>query len=267
MGNRTPSPLHLLADALRGVGAPFGAARQIEFNPPLPGGVASAQLCEPDYDVLEALYDDRARARLSPGTPVLSWHMPGRPSPLGFPLVELTDTLNYKGEGVWELRAGRSFRLLGDRHITPPKQETGVLTLFHALQGSGERGQAAHSIVTLDHKSRFEAVCEIATYHESVLELGAEHPDLPPVQEFLKGPKAKTTVLSVRNTLTDEYLQFDLPTLMDVRYHGDGVFELPSGLRFGVVALRPVTPEIEEQAACGFVLPPIEFRPPSVTLH
>jgi hypothetical protein len=261
------SAFRLLADALRGVGAPFGGARRIEFLPALPGGVAAVDLLECAPEVAERLETKEDRASLDPKTAVLAWTSQESSAAEGVITLGQLKGMTYEGQGVWQLREGKRFRLLADRQVSPSSTLTGPAALLEALQGNGEQSAAAHSIVTLDARDQFEVICEITTIIAPVLEAAVSYPDDPSVKEYLESERAKTVILACRNTLSDEVMKFDLPTLLRVQHRGAGIFELDNGLRFAVLALRPVTPEVVQKAEHGFVLPRMDFRPPSTTIH
>jgi len=256
----------LLSNALRGVGAPFGGARVIEFIPPVAGGHARANILDLSDEVLDAISRQETYAALAPSDVVLPWTAISESEHAGVLTAGQLKGLVYQGAGVWRLPEGQAFRLLADQHICAQPGLTDTAAFLDCLQGTGEPGSEAHSLVTLDRAGQFDAICDIVTYVAPALDIAVREPQHPAVQSYLEGPLAGTTILSCRNRLTEELMQFDLPSLLGVRDRGKGIFEL-QGQRFGVVALRPVKPERVRKSRHGFALPRIEFRPPCTTVH
>jgi hypothetical protein len=263
----THQPLRFLCDALRGVGASFGGARRVEFLPALPGGHAFADLQEPSTEVLDAVESAATCATLNADTTVMAWSIPESEGCFGMLTLSQLKDVKYEGSGIWGLRSKQRIRLLEDRHVMPTASKPDPLALLGALKGNADQNSVAHSIVTINAKNQFEEICEIVTFIMPAFELAANEPEHEDVRTYLAGSKAGTPILSCRSTMTDEFLHFDLPTLLGVRHQGEGVFRLPNGQRFGALALRPVAPEHVSHAKHGFMLPRMDFRPPATDLH
>lgn len=259
--------LRLLFRALSGWGAPFGGARQIEFLPPLPGGYMDAVLLEANTEALEAASENPQVLREMADQPAIAWQCASDTT--GELTMGELKGLIYEGHGVWCLTSGQRIRLFSDQQVVPQTAASGAEALLEALRGDGTAVAAAHSIVTMDKRGRFEAICEITSFVEPAFEAGilASRGSEAELEPYLKSPEGSAPVLCCRHTLTDQVLRFDLATLLRIKHRGRGVFELPSGKRFAVVALRAMRPELSVAAERGYVLPRIDFRPPATELH
>lgn len=263
---KSSSPYSLLADALRGVGQPFGGARRIEFVPALAGGIASAELESPSDTALEALEDKKARRELPADTPVLCWKTAGSEPAQGAIYARELAALSYEGHGLWQLGSGRGFRLLGDRQVVPATGSTPASRLLVALQGQGGMNTEANALVRLMARGEYEAICPISTFVAPTFEAVAADPGSDAVRAILESPQGKSTVLACYDPYREESVQFDLKALLDVKEPEPGIFEL-RGQRFAVLALRPVTPEVVQPSVRGYTLPLLDFRPPTATTH
>lgn len=262
---RSKVPLRLLASALRGEGSPLGPARRIEFIPPLPGGHAYGTLVDTDSAVLDQMELPSSRARMNAAA-AITWTLP---KGAGSGVITLGDLsgITYEGEGVWRLKSKRRFRLLADSHIFPSQLQDGPRALLQALRGDSTQSAGAHSLVLVDEHGQYEAICEVRLFVEPALELALDHADEPAIQQYINGKQANTPVISCVNPLTDTVINFSLPVLLTATVDEDGVFTFSNGTRIGVIGLRSVKPELHQAAPHGFVLPRLEFRPPSTILH
>ncbi len=198
---------------------------------------------------------------------VMTWSCAHAGGPGGLTLSEVIG-LQYEGSGLWRLPQSADvprIRLYEDQIVVGEAAPTDAGTLLATLAGDGTRLSAAHSLVLVEPDGSPGAICEVATFLEPILDRAVRALSDPP--NPLDPRSAGVTVLSCRNALIDTYLRFDLRCLLEVSYCGNGVFELPGGTRFGVLAPRPVTPERKRQHSFGFVLPVLEFRPPAAPLN
>lgn len=265
MGFSVSASLSLLSDALRGVGAPFGGARYVEFSPALTGGHARAELLDTPEEILDALASKKAQATLAADEAVIMWHAPKSYGLSGVITAGELRTVAYEGTGTWTIGSRQRIRLLSDQHVRPKSRLKGLEAFLYCLQGDGIEDEA-NALVTMTPKQRFDAICELTTFVAPALSIAVEAPQHPSVKAYLEGPLARIPILTCRNIQTEEMLQFDLPTLLAVKDCGKGVFEI-KGKRYGVIALRPVTPERVEHSIYGYTMPRMVFRPPMVPLH